>query len=147
MKSASITIRTAIAISGLTLALNAVAAPSTSSAGLPAPQNAGEVTYITGGAGKSEADAIRHVARYYPLEVEFLLKAQPKSGQLSDIKVRIKDANDKTILNVTADGPLLLAKMPAGKYTISAERNRKVEHRQFSIAANDHQRVVFEWDA
>ncbi len=146
MKSASIKICSAIAISGLTLALNSVAAPATSIASLPAPQNAGEVTYIMGGVGKSEADAIRHVARYYPLEVEFLLKTKPKNEQLSDVKVRIKDANDKTILNVIADGPFLLAKMPAGKYTISAERNRKVEHRQFSIAGNDHQRVVFEWD-
>ena len=49
------------------------------------------------------------------------------------------------VLNVTADGPFLLAKMPTGKYTVSAEREGKVEHRGIEIAAKEHRRVVFEW--
>jgi hypothetical protein len=36
---------------------------------------------------------------------------------------------------------------PQGKYTISAERNGKVEHRQIEISATDHRRVVFEWQS
>ncbi len=142
MKTKASIITTAIAVSGLTLTLNAIGAPASH---MPATHNQGDVTYITGGVGQTEADAIKHVAKYYPLEVEFLLKAKPKDEYLSDVQVRIKDAHDKMVLNVTADGPFLLAKMPAGKYTVSAERNGKVEHRQIEIAANEHRRVVFEW--
>ena len=142
MKSRASVIATAIAVSGLTLALNAAGAPATH---MPATHKQGEVTYITGGVGQTEAEAIKHIARYYPLELEFLLKAEPKDEYLADVKVRIKDARDKMVLNVTADGPFLLAKMPAGKYTVSAERNGKVEHRQIEIAAKEHRRVVFEW--
>jgi len=142
MKSRASVIATAIAVSGLTLALNAAGAPATH---MPATHKQGDVTYITGGVGQTEAEAIKHIARYYPLELEFLLKAEPKDEYLADVKVRIKDARDKMVLNVTADGPFLLAKMPAGKYTVSAERNGKGEHRQIEIAAKEHRRVVFEW--
>lgn len=144
MKSRASVIATAIAVSGLTLALNAAGAPATR---MPATHQQGDVTYITGGVGQTEADAIKHVAKYYPLELEFLLKAKPKDEYLSDVKVRIKNAHDKMVLNVTADGPFLLAKMPAGKYTVSAERNGKIEHRQIEIAAKEHRRVVFEWQS
>ena len=144
MKSKTFVIATAIAVSGMTLTLNAIGGTDSH---LPAAQKAGEVTYIMGGIGQTEADAIKHAAKYYPLELEFLLKAKPKAEYLSNVQVRIKDAHDKMVLNVNADGPYLLAKVPAGKYTISAERNGKVEHRQIEISATDHRRVVFEWQS
>jgi len=144
MKSRTFVIATAIAVSGMTLTLNAIGGTDSH---LPAAQKAGEVTYIIGGIGQTEADAIKHAAKYYPLELEFLLKAKPKAEYLSNVQVRIKDAHDRMVLNVNADGPYLLAKMPAGKYTISAERNGKVEHRQIEISATDHRRVVFEWQS
>ena len=144
MKSRASVIATAIAVSGLTLALNAIGAPASH---VPATHKQGDITYITGGVGQTEADAIKHVAKYYPLELEFLLKAKPKDEYLADVKVRIKDAHDKMVLNVTADGPFLLAKMHAGKYTVSAERNGTIEHRQIEIAAKEHRRVVFEWQS
>jgi len=144
MKSKTFVIATAIAVSGMTLTLNAIGGTDSH---LPAAQKAGEVTYIIGGIGQTEADAIKHAAKYYPLELEFLLKAKPKAEYLSNVQVRIKDAHDKMVLNVNADGPYLLANMPAGKYTISAERNGKVEHRQIEISATDHRRVVFEWQS
>lgn len=142
MKSRTSVIATAVAVSGMTLALNAIGAPASH---VPAAHKLGNVTYITGGVGQTEADAIKHAAKYYPLELEFLLKAKPKDEYLSAVKVRIKDAHDKMVLNATADGPFLLAKMPAGKYTVSAERDGKVENRQIEIAAKEHRRVVFEW--
>ena len=144
MKSKTFVIATAIAVSGMTLTLNAIGGTDSH---LPAAQKAGEVTYIMGGIGQTEADAIKHAAKYYSLELEFLLKAKPKAEYLSNVQVRIKDAHDRMVLNVNADGPYLLAKMPAGKYTISAERNGKVEHRQIEISATDHRRVVFEWQS
>lgn len=130
----------AIVLSGL--ALSAMGAPASD---VPAPHKQGEVTYIMGGVGTNEADAIKHVARYYPLEMEFLLKARPRAEYLADVKVRVKDAHHKIVLNVTADGPFLLAKLPAGKYTVTAERNGDVKSREVQIAAHEHRRIVFEW--
>lgn len=142
MKTRTSAITTAIAVSGLTLALTAIAAPASQ---LPAAHNQGEVTYLSGGIGLTEADAIKHVAKRYPLELEFVAKAKPKDEYLADIKVQIKDAHNKMVLSTTSDGPFLLAKMPVGKYTISADHDGKVEHRQIALAAKEHRRVVFAW--
>ncbi|MGH8550518.1 MAG: carboxypeptidase-like regulatory domain-containing protein [Methylococcales bacterium] len=144
MKSRAPVIAAAIAASGLTLALNAIGAPDRY---LPETHKQGEVTYIAGGIGQAEADAIKHAAKFYPLELEFLLKAKPKDEYLADVNVRIKDTHDNIVLNVTSDGPFLLAKMPAGKYTVSAEQNGRVEHREIVIAAKEHRRIVFEWQS
>jgi len=142
MKTRPTIIAAAIAASGLTLALNAIGAPASH---LPMTHKEGEVTYLTGGIGKTEADAVKRAARRYPLELEFVKKATPRNEYLADVTVHIKDAHDKTVLDVKADGPFLLASMPAGKYTVSAERNGKTEQRKVEIAAKDHRRVVFEW--
>lgn len=142
MKTRTSMITVAIAVSALTLALNAIGAPASD---VPTAQKQGEVTYLSGGIGQTEANAIKHVAKNYPLELEFLAKAKPKDEYLADVKVEIKDAHDKTVLNATSDGPFLLAKMPVGKYTISADHDGKIEHRQIVLAAKEHRRVVFEW--
>ncbi|HEX7953687.1 MAG TPA: carboxypeptidase-like regulatory domain-containing protein [Burkholderiales bacterium] len=137
-------IAAAIAVSGMTLAASAIGAPAGQ---LPAIQKQGAVTYMMGGIGQQEATAIKHAARRYPLELEFLLKAKPKEEYLSAVKVRINDAHQKTVLDVTADGPFLLAKMPAGKYTVTAEHDGKVESHMVAVAPKAHRRVVFEWKA
>ena len=142
MKSKTSMIATAIAVSGLALTLNTSPALASN---LPATHRQGAVSYLSGGIGLSESDAIKHVAKAYPLELEFVLKAKPKAEYLADVKVQIKNAHDKTVLKATAGGPFLLAKLPAGKYTVSADRDGKVVHRLIQIAANGHQRVVFEW--
>ena len=142
MKSTTSVITTAIAVSGLTLALNAIGAPAS---GVPVAHMQGEVTYLSGGIGLTEANAIKHVAKNYPLELEFVAKAKPRDEYLADVKVQIKDAHNKTMLNTTSDGPFLLAKMPVGKYTISADHDGKIEHRQIVLAAKEHRRIVFEW--
>lgn len=144
MTSRKLTIAAAIAVSGMTLAASAIGAPA---ATLPATHKQGEIAYVTGGIGQKEANAMKHAARRYPLELEFLLKAKPRAEYLSAVKVRINDAHQKTLLDVTANGPFLLAKMPAGKYVVTAEHDGKTESRQIDIAGGQHRRVVFEWKA
>lgn len=133
-----------LAVSALALAIPAVSAPTRD---LPAAHRAGEVTYISGGVSQPEADAIKHVATYYPLEIQFLRKAKPKDEYLTGVRVRIKDEHHMMVLNVTSDGPFLLAKLPAGKYTVSAERNRDLKTREVEIVATEHRRLVFEWQS
>ena len=142
MKSRISVIAAAIAASGLVFAVNAIGAPA---GHLPATHKQGEVSFLSGGIGQTEAKAMEHAAKRYPLELEFVLKAKPKAEYLASVKVNIKDAHDKVVLDTTAEGPFLLAKMPAGKYTVSAERDGAVQQRHIQIAAREHRRVVFEW--
>ena len=135
-------ITAAIALCSVILALP----PAAATAGdMPSPRTAGAITYLTGGVGRREADAIRQVAHYYPLELEFLLKATPNDEYLSGVRVRIRDAQQKLVLNVTAEGPFLLANLPAGRYTVSAERNGRIEERSVEVVHDHHQHILFEW--
>jgi hypothetical protein len=142
MKSKTSVLAAAIAASGLVFATSAIAA---SASHLPQTHMQGDISYLSGGIGKTEASAMKHAATRYPLELEFVAKAKPKDEYLANIKVKIKDAHDKLVLDTTAAGPFLLAKMPAGRYTVSADHNGKMEHRTVEIAPKMHKRVVFVW--
>ena len=142
MKSKASLIAASIAASGLAFALNASA---TAMNDLPMLHKHGEVSYLSGGIGTTEAHAIKRVAKSYPLELEFVKSAKPRDMYLADVRVKIKNAHDRTVLDATADGPFLLAKLPAGRYTVSADRDGRLEHRAIDIAANAHKRIVFAW--
>ena len=142
MKTTLTRITAIVAASGLTLALPVAGALA---AGMPAPHKEGTATYIMGGAAQEQADAMKHVAKYYPLELQFMPGVKPKDGHVSDVTVRIKDPHDKMVLNVMTESPLMLVKLPAGKYIVSAEHNGKLERHAVEIVRDHHQRVVFEW--
>ncbi|MCC7487312.1 MAG: carboxypeptidase regulatory-like domain-containing protein [Burkholderiales bacterium] len=146
MKSKPTVLAAALAASCFALGAPVLAAP-VSGNGVPAAHTVGAVTYISGGIGRTEADAIKHVAKYYPLELEFLRKARPTDEYLANVKVRIKDAHDRMVLDVASDGPFLLAKLPSGKYTVSVEHDGRVQNREVHVDSRDHRRVVFDWRA
>ena len=144
MKSRAAILTDFLAVSALALGIPAFGAPPQN---LPAEHRVSAITYLSGGIKQPEAEAIKHVARYYPLELQFLRKAKPTDEYLANVKVRIKDQHDKMVLNITSDGPFLLAKLPAGKYTVSAERDHDLKVREVQIVAAEHRRLVFEWQS
>jgi hypothetical protein len=144
MKHRKLLIASAAVVPGLALALSALGALAIDR---PAAYQERDVTYVMGGLAKADADAIEHAAPYYPLQLEFLLRTKAKGEYLSNVKVRIKDATDKMVLDVTTDGPFLLARLPAGKYTVSAERDKVIKSRTVSIVPGSHRLETFEWQA
>jgi hypothetical protein len=112
---------------------------------LPPARTQVAISYVSGGVGDDEAAAMKQAARDYPVEMEFLQRAQPRDEYLADIKVEVKDQHDKTVLDTTSAGPFLLAKLPAGRYTVMADRGDKVEKRTVKVDPHAHQRIVFEW--
>lgn len=132
----------AITAAGLAFSVNAAAAQMNH---LPATQSQGDISYLSGGIGQAEAHAMEHAAKNYPLELEFVKRAKPKDEYLANIRVHVKDAHDKVVLDTTANGPFLLAKIPAGKYAVSADHDGKVQQREIEITPKEHRRVVFEW--
>jgi len=91
---------------------------------MPAAQKTGEVTYLTGGVGEDEARVIEGRAKDYPLTLDFLVKTRPRAGFTADVKVMIKDHAGKVVLDTVSKGPFLLVRLPSGKYTMDATRER-----------------------
>ena len=123
----------------------AATAMSASTSALPPEQVQGSVSYLSGGIGLDESNAIKQAASRYPLELEFVRKATPKAEYLSNIKVTIKDHAGKTVLDTMSNGPFLLAKLPAGQFTVTAERGGEAKQRVVNIKAQGHERVMFVW--
>ena len=127
--------------------LGGPAASFAANAPLPAEQHQGSVAYISGGVGKDEAAAFKKAAATYPLTLEFVAKAKPRNQLLSDVQVAIKDTHGKELLSTKAEGPFLLAKLPAGSYKVYATHQGQTQERTVKIGKTDHHRVVFDFNA
>ena len=112
--------------------------------GLPPLQTSGGVSYMTGGVGLDESDAIKAAEKDFNLS---LLFAQNKRGEyLSDVKVSIADKAGKTVLKVVSDGPMLLVRLPAGAYKVSADHGGKTLVKTVQVAAKGVARASFVWE-
>ncbi len=81
----------------------------------------------------------------YPLSLEFVQRAKPRDQFLANVRVTIKDPLGNTTLETVSGGPFLLAKLPDGPYTVTAEKNGKVETRHVIVAAGKPEHLVFAW--
>jgi hypothetical protein len=114
---------------------------------LPPTQTQGDIAWISGGIGMSQAKAFEQAEHNYPLTLEFLLKPEHRRAPAeftAAIPTTITDSHGNKVLSATAQGPFMLLRLPAGRYTVVAEhRGRKlVRH---VVVGHGHHRVVFEW--
>lgn len=112
---------------------------------LPPETKQGNVSFVTGGIGQSEAIAFQQDAKRFPLELEFVMRDTPRDAFLSDVNVNIRNHVGITVLNTVSQGPFLLATLPPGKYTITANVDGIVKHGAINISPNKHERAVFVW--
>ena len=116
-------------------------------ADLPPEQTQGKVTYLSGGIGLDQQAAIKQAANEYPLELEFLESGEGHAVLTAGVQVTITDRTGKVVLDARSDGPFMLARLPDGQYTISAENTGRVETRRVIVERGKHRTVVFEWRA
>ena len=135
-------------IASLAIVLCSFALPVGTLSAEPMPmhdRHAGEVSYLTGGIGSSEAESMREAAKDYALEIVFVQKLKQLEEFISDVKVQIQDTQKNTVLDVTTEGPFLLVNLPNGKYVITAEFNSDTKQQKVNVGAKKHQKVVFWW--
>jgi hypothetical protein len=116
---------------------------------LPPLQTKGDLAWVSGGIGQSQAKAFEHAEVRYPLTLEFVVKPAAKSAIAeftAAVPVTITNEHGKEMLSATAQGPFMLLKLPHGRYTVTAEhRGKKIERHVW--VGHGHHRVVFEWMA
>jgi len=113
---------------------------------LPPRQREGDITYITGGVGQDEAQAIKRAAQDFPLELVFVERNGRKQEYLAAMPVRIVNDKGKVVFEGVSDGPYFIAKLPKGKYTVSTRWDAWSFSRPVTIG-KARQRVVFAWGA
>ncbi|HWZ73868.1 MAG TPA: carboxypeptidase-like regulatory domain-containing protein [Casimicrobiaceae bacterium] len=110
---------------------------------LPPERSQGSVTYVSGGIGKDEADAMKQAASRYSLAIEMASPASPRAEYVADVKIDIRDQRGATVLSTTSDGPMLLAKLPPGRYTINASKNGTSQQRNIVVGSSGPVRAMF----
>lgn len=138
--------RTCAGLGAAILAAVLVASPGAARA-MPAPVavTRGEATFVNGGIGQTEADAIRHMAAQWPVEMTFAKREQGRSEFVAGVKLRVTGQGGRTVVDVHDGGPLLLLKLPDGHYTARADYNGQVKTQRVDIAAGHHDNIGFLW--
>lgn len=107
------------------------------------PQTQGEVTFVSGGVGSDEREAMQAVRNEYNLSLLFSL--QGTGEYLSEVQVNITDSKGNTTLETVSDGPMLLANLKPGRYTVTVELNGQVAHKKATIVRNKRTSLSFIW--
>ena len=81
------------------------------------PFDNGIVQYISGGVSDDDMPVIKAEENNYNLKMLFAAGGE----YLANIRVDIKDARNMDVLNATIDGPVLLVRMPPGRYNVIAK--------------------------
>lgn len=108
--------------------LTMLSAALLSTSALAAPETRGAI--VTGGVGVTGQDAIAQVQDNYNLKLVF---TGDKGMYLSNVAVTVKDAKGNTVINNVTDGPMLLAELKPGRYSVEATAESFEQKRNINV--------------
>jgi len=103
---------------------------------------AADVPYISAGAGADAREELLAKEKEYNLKV---ITAEKSGGYLAGVKVVIESARKEQVLGTTLKGPILLARLAPGTYTIRATSDGQTLTRTVTIPAQGLRQVDFRW--
>ncbi|MGE5170240.1 MAG: hypothetical protein ACM3JC_07685 [Rudaea sp.] len=107
-----------------------------------------DVPYTTGGITSDEADALRAKARDYSLEVTMAAPGEVPGYNdfVAGAAVRVLDAGGNVVLDARDTGPILLANLPPGDYTLEAADDGRAQTRHVRVGPSGRRtQVTFLW--
>ena len=104
----------------------------------------GAVAYMSGGISPGQESAMQQEATAYPLELRFLESGRAYGGP-AYVPVKIRSHSGQVVLDSSSDGPLMLAKLPDGQYSVSARYGGETEVLRADVNHGEHCTLVFDW--
>ncbi len=98
------------------------------------------VSYVSGGVGDDERKALEAMNARFDLKITTALES---GNFVSDVSVRIQDSEGRTVLETVADGPLLLAQLQPGTYSVTCTLNGKALKQTAHITTGSQRQLVF----
>src|SRR5262249_39594747 len=99
---------------------------------------------VSGGAGEDERQELLAKERDYTLKV---VVAAANGDFLADVQVSVESSKKEPVLATTMDGPILLAKLAPGTYTVKATLNARTQPRTGTIGGAGLRELDFRWPA
>jgi hypothetical protein len=103
---------------------------------------AAEVPHISGGAGADAREELLAKEKEYNLKI---VVAEKSGDYLAGVKVVIESARKEQVLDTTMEGPILLAKLAPGTYTIRATSDGQTLTQTVTIPAQGLRQADFRW--
>ena len=105
--------------------------------------HAADVPYISGGVGADDREELLAKEKDYNLKI---VVAATSGDFLADVKIVIESARNERVLDATMEGPILLAMMPPGTYTVRATSDAQTQTKTVTIPAQGQRQLDFRWD-
>ena len=109
------------------------------------PHQAGGFSYVCGGVGLGEQQAIKAQAGRYDLMLTF---AVSNGAYLADVDVEIRNAKGGAVLTARCDGPIMLIDLPgAGTWRVTAQANGQARQKTISAGGGRLVQATLIWPA
>ena len=106
------------------------------------PQAQGDITFVSGGVGLDQIDAMQALKPNYNLHLLFAVK----SGEyLSDIEVAIFDKKGNVYLQSVSLGPFMLVNLKPGSYFVKAQLDGREISKKVTITGHKAMSLSFIW--
>ena len=131
----------------LVAALSAGAANADSGAGsaLPPVQHSGSISYLSGGVGEDEIQAMKAAAALYALQLTFFSHTENgRDSYNAPSELTILKEDGSPVLDIKPDGPFLLLDLPPGKYRVTAANTGWSKTVPVQLGRGAHKKLIFQ---
>jgi len=100
------------------------------------------VSFISGGIGAGSQEHLKTLEKDFNLKLVFTLS---EGNYVADANVVLKNGAGKTLIDHASDGPFFMAKLPAGKYSVTATHSGRTQTRSFTIGSKGMHTEYLRW--
>jgi hypothetical protein len=100
------------------------------------------VPYISGGVGEDALARLKAREKEFNLKLVFTLT---EGNYLADVGVSVADASGKVLVEHVTDGPVFMARLPAGTYVVTARYSGNAQTRKVPLSAGRLHTEYLRW--
>ena len=112
---------------------------------IPYTQYSQGISYISGGVGEEESQAILAEAKQWPLLLELSQLENGRGVWIFGAKIKILNSQNQVIFDAQADGPYILINLTTGQFQIEASYQGVVQKRSVNVQASASQKLAIFW--
>lgn len=112
---------------------------------IPSTQYSQGISYVSGGVGAEESQAILDEAKQWPLLLELSQLEKGRGVWIFGAMIQIQNAQNQIIFEASANGPYMLINLPAGDYQIAASYKGVVQRKSVSVKSATSQKINLFW--
>lgn len=112
---------------------------------IPDTQYSQGISYISGGVGEEESQAILTESKQWPLLLELSQLENGRGVWIFGAKIKILNTMNQVIFDAQADGPYILINLTAGQYQIAASYQGSIQKKSVLIQGSGLQKLAIFW--